>query len=572
MEDHHKSLGDAACRAGDFEEALACYLRCDQSGGGDWPALAALHSNRSLALLKLGRAEEALAAADAAVAARPRWPKGLARRAAALAAARPDEPALALAAYARAAELDPALGPPLAAAVAALERRLARRRCHAVLAAPGAAAAPPVLATAAAPGGAAVATACADGAVRLWDVESRMLLQELRGHAGAVTCLAWAPPPAAPLLASGALDGTARCWTPAAAGATTFVARAVLGGHEGRVSALAFVADGARLLLATADAASHSVRLWGLGAAAAAGGEALLADPPCLHSLAHGGLVAALAASPPDAGGALLASASADGGVRVWAAAEGTGVADFKWGPGPATLAGFLPPPPPLGAHGGGDSAAPPAAPLLLTAHADLERGEARALLWDVLDRRTGWVDGRLAAPAAALEGLAGRPADWAAAWARPEPGAAGPALLLALVCAGGGGGRVWDVTPGNNGSTSGAASPVPLFSFDLEDAGAASFPNFPDAHAQAWRGRAAAALARATSRVAFSPSAARLAAVGDAGTILAFDVADGARLAALPRAHGGRGVRALLWLSDAELLSAGEDGAARVWRFDGES
>jgi WD40 repeat protein len=559
MEDHHKSLGDAACRAGDFAEALACYSRCDRSGGGDPVALAALHSNRCLTLLKLGRAEEALAAADAAVTSRPRWPKALARRAAALAAARPDEPALALAAYARAAELDPALGPPLAAAVAALERRLARRRCRAVLVAPGAAAAASVFA-AAAPGG-AVATACADGAVRLWDVASGKLMQELRGHADAVTCLTWAPPPAALLLASGSLDGTARCWAPTTAGAAALAARAVLGGHEGRVSALAFVADGARLLLATADAASHSVRLWDLGPAAASG--EILPDPPCLHVFAHGGLVAALAAAPSP-GGALLASAAADGGVRVWAAAEGTSVADFKWGPGPATLAGFLPPPP-LGAHG--SDSGPFAAPLLLTAHADLERGEARALLWDVLDRRAGWVDGRLAAPAAAgLEGLAGRPADWAAAWARPEPGAAGPVLLLALVCAGGGGGRVWDVTPG---STSSTASPVPLFSFDLEDAGTGGAASFPGANAQAWRGRAAAALARATSRVAFSPSAARLAAVGDAGVILVFDVPDGARLAALPRAHGGRGVRALLWLSDAELLSAGEDGAARVWRFD---
>ena len=68
---------------GDWPGASACYERAAEAAGA--AAIAHLaHANRSLCLLKMGRHSDALQAAEQAVAHKPEWPKGWARKAASL--------------------------------------------------------------------------------------------------------------------------------------------------------------------------------------------------------------------------------------------------------------------------------------------------------------------------------------------------------------------------------------------------------------------------------------------------------------------------------------------------------
>lgn len=63
--------------------------------------------------------------------------------------------------------------------------------------------------------GQCLATASADGHIRLWDVrkpEDPRFLADLGGHAGAVHQVAWAPPSSGILLASASADGSAAIW------------------------------------------------------------------------------------------------------------------------------------------------------------------------------------------------------------------------------------------------------------------------------------------------------------------------------------------------------------------------
>ncbi|MFI5910127.1 Hsp70 family protein [Dactylosporangium sp. NPDC051541] len=95
-----------------------------------------------------------------------------------------------------------------------------------------------------------VASAGADGTVRLWDDAGPG--RTLTGHTDPVTAVAFDP--AGTLLASAGLDSTIRLWDPAS-GAHVHT----LDGHDGAVRALGFTPDGAILASAGADGA---VRLW----------------------------------------------------------------------------------------------------------------------------------------------------------------------------------------------------------------------------------------------------------------------------------------------------------------------
>ncbi|WP_433203718.1 Hsp70 family protein [Dactylosporangium sp. CS-047395] len=99
--------------------------------------------------------------------------------------------------------------------------------------------------------GTLLASAGADGTVRLWDGAAGLVLA---GHTEPVTSVTFDP--AGTLLASAGLDSTIRLWD-AAIGAHLHT----LDGHDGAVHALAFTPDGGILTSAGADGA---VRLWNL--------------------------------------------------------------------------------------------------------------------------------------------------------------------------------------------------------------------------------------------------------------------------------------------------------------------
>ncbi len=143
-----------------------------------------------------------------------------------------------------------------------------------------------------------VATAQADGTVRVWDVDTAAQLRLLRGHDGEVRCLARAPDGT---LLSGGDDGTVRRWdvAPDAPGAEVW--------DVGRFSyGLAFDPTGSRALLASWEGRVH-VRDAATGAELAAWDGHEISAVACDWS----------------ADGRLLATTGNDGRVVVWDAADG---------------------------------------------------------------------------------------------------------------------------------------------------------------------------------------------------------------------------------------------------------
>ena len=156
------------------------------------------------------------------------------------------------------------------------------------------------------PDGRLLASADADGEVRLWNpVTGRPVGRALLagpGAKGAVESVAFSPD--GRLLASADADGEVRLWNPVTGRP---VGRALLAGPgaKGAVESVAFSPDGR--LLASADA-DGEVRLWNPVTGRPVG-RALLAGPGAK------GAVESVAFSPD---GRLLASADADGEVRLW--------------------------------------------------------------------------------------------------------------------------------------------------------------------------------------------------------------------------------------------------------------
>lgn len=177
----------------------------------------------------------------------------------------------------------PAVNPPAAASGAApvLHRTL---RGHA-----GA-----VVALAFSADGKRIASAGADGTIRLWDSASGAALKVARGHAGAVNAVAFAA--GGRTLVSAGHDGTVRQWD-----AKSGAALATWRGPGKAILTLAISADGRWVATAGKD---RVVQLW------------TLADGKLVHAYAgHRDDVQALAFSPD---GRWLASAGADRTVRLW--------------------------------------------------------------------------------------------------------------------------------------------------------------------------------------------------------------------------------------------------------------
>ena len=142
------------------------------------------------------------------------------------------------------------------------------------------------------PKGTIVASGCADGPVRLWDVAGGEELAQLNGHQGMSIDVAFHPDGS--LVASTGEDGTVRLWDVA-----THAARAVLRGHHGNVCRVAFSADGKLLSSSSTD---QTIRLW----------SARTGEP--VSTIGVGSVVYGLAFSPD---GTRLAAGCIDNTVRL---------------------------------------------------------------------------------------------------------------------------------------------------------------------------------------------------------------------------------------------------------------
>ena len=144
------------------------------------------------------------------------------------------------------------------------------------------------------PDGSLLASAGADGAVRLWEKPMKGLFSVLQAEGGGVNALAWSPN--GQFLASGHDDGTIHLW-----GRETLQEDSIIKNYNRGVLALAWSPDGSLLASAGADGA---VRLWEI---------AVMKQRFILEK--HTGIVYALAWSPD---GSLLASGGKDTTVRLW--------------------------------------------------------------------------------------------------------------------------------------------------------------------------------------------------------------------------------------------------------------
>ncbi len=142
-----------------------------------------------------------------------------------------------------------------------------------------------------------------DGIIWLWEVSSGTHLQTLIGHSGSVHALAWSPD--GKLLASGGVDATIRLWELQGKQAGTCVQ--TLSGHTHWLFGLAFAPNSRQLASGSRDG---TVRLWDVESGR------------CLHTLeGHNGAIWSVAWSPD---GRTVASGGFDHMIWLWDALQGT--------------------------------------------------------------------------------------------------------------------------------------------------------------------------------------------------------------------------------------------------------
>ena len=445
----------------------------------------------------------------------------------------------ALEAFEAAVKLDPSHFPEIEAEYGALRERLSDRSCFMTSRVPGGAA---VYDAVVCRGGALVICATADASIYVFSTaaaSSGAPRAVLEGHGDMVTTLALSPD--GRMLLSGSLDKTVRVWD-----VTTLVDDdddheepirlepvATLEGHANRINWLRWTPCGTRAISSSTDC---SLRLWDVAGATCIG-----------EMTGHGSLVSSIDLSKD---GTVCASASGDAVCKLWAIPSRRDdkedakeddkedapvrlLEDIAWESGPVVLCEFVD----YALHG----------EYLLTAHAQLVQQQARILLWDVFDKETGWVDGRLRAPCYAIDDLRGCPTGMDTI--RVEGGEFAGTELLTCSCSDGKV-HVWDIDE----------CPVKLATFSLEEPGRSLPDDLP-----AW---SIAHLRHASNKlnlVAFSPSGTYLAATrSETNSVVVWDVDEGECVCQL---YGHRApIRKVVWISDYKLISVSEDGTGRGW------
>ncbi|MBW4548330.1 MAG: WD40 repeat domain-containing protein [Symplocastrum torsivum CPER-KK1] len=210
------------------------------------------------------------------------------------------------------------------------------------------------------PDGQILATASADKTVKLWTREGK-LIATLRGHTDTVTSVAFSPD--GKIIATASADGTVKLWNTA-----TGKEIATLKGHSNAVTSVAFSPDGKIIATASADGI---VKLWNTttgkeiktlnGATDSVTTVAVSPDGKTIASgsadktvklwntttgkeiktlVGHTDFVTAVAFSPD---GKYIASASLDGTIRLWNLLSGTFVRTFYNSRGAVTAVAFSP-------------------------------------------------------------------------------------------------------------------------------------------------------------------------------------------------------------------------------------
>jgi WD40 repeat protein len=149
------------------------------------------------------------------------------------------------------------------------------------------------------PDGTLIASASADGTVKVWDVAAGNERLTLVGHAQAVENCAFSPD--GTLIASASADRTIKLWD-----SQSGAERITLSGHTDRIQACAFHPDGASIVSASAD---HTLKIWDVSTGKVR-----------LTLVGHAASVESCAFSPD---GASIVSASWDRSVKVWDARTG---------------------------------------------------------------------------------------------------------------------------------------------------------------------------------------------------------------------------------------------------------
>jgi WD40 repeat protein len=161
------------------------------------------------------------------------------------------------------------------------------------------------------PAGDLFATGDANGDVSLWQIADGQRVAIYHGHTNWIRAVAFSPD--GKLLASSSEDCTVRLWD-----IPTGEQVATIGPHSHTFKGMKFSNDGQRLTIGGDDCLIRIYHLPGLLADAAV----LTADSHCLESLVgHTNWVFTVTYSPDES---RLASASADGTVRIWDVATGT--------------------------------------------------------------------------------------------------------------------------------------------------------------------------------------------------------------------------------------------------------